>query len=449
MTNATRWTLAAGALVLAAALAAAPARGAEATYPLDDDPLTSPRTQWWRDAKFGMFIHWGIYAVPAGEWNGQPIKGIAEWIMHKAKIPVEAYAPLADRFHPVKFDADAWADLARDAGMRYMVITSKHHDGFSMFDSAHTDYDVVDATPWKHDPMKDLADACRARAIRFGFYHSIMDWYRPWQKEEMDRFTVFMKAQLEELVTRYGPLGVLWFDGEWIKEWDQARGRDLYAYVRGLQNDIVINNRVGKRKRDDGDYETPEQNIPKAKVEGRLWETCMTINGTWGYSKHDTRWKSTRDLVRKLIDIASKGGNFLLNVGPTAEGVIPEESAVRLREMGRWLKVNGEAVYGTTASPFAAPPFDGRCTVKGDTLYLHIFSWPDEGTLEVGGLPGTVSGIRALDGGVGFPGGSSTLTAEGGRVSLSRPARPDPYATVIAVDLRGGARSGRQARGAK
>jgi alpha-L-fucosidase len=420
------------ASILAAGLAAARA----ATDKFPDDPLTSPRTQWWREAKFGMFIHWGIYSVPAGEWKGQRVPGIAEWIMHRAKVPVEEYKPLAGRFNPVRFDARQWVNLAREAGMRYIVITSKHHDGFSMFDSKLTDYDVVEATPWKHDPMKDLAAACKEAGIRFCFYHSIMDWYRPWQGADMPKYTAFMKGQLKELVEQYGPLGILWFDGEWIKEWDQARGRDLYDYVRGLQGDLIVNNRVGKRKSDDGDYETPEQNIPREKVRGRLWETCMTINGTWGYSKYDENWKPTADLVRKLVDIVSKGGNFLLNVGPTAEGLIPEPSAHRLRQMGAWLKVNGEAIYGASASPFDKEPFDGRTTAKGDTLYLHVFAWPAEGPLVVRGLKGEVAGARALDPAVGFSGHSSAPSPEGTVLSLSRPARPDPYATVIAVRLK-------------
>ena len=425
-----RAALAAG--MLAAWLSAAPA----ATDALDDDPLTSPRTAWWREAKFGMFIHWGIYAAAAGEWKGQRVGGIAEWIMHRAKVPVEEYRQLAEQFKPLQFDARQWVGLAKDAGMRYIVITSKHHDGFSMFDSKLTDYDVVDATPWKQDPMKDLAGACRAAGIRFSFYYSIMDWYRPWQGNDMPKYGEFMRGQLRELLQQYGPLGVLWFDGEWIRPWDQAQGRDLYRYVRGLQPDLIVNNRVGKRKRDDGDYETPEQNIPKEKVRGRLWETCMTINDTWGYSRHDRNWKSTAGLVRTLVDIASKGGNLLLNVGPTAEGLVPEPSAQRLREMGAWLKTNGEAIYGTSASPFDQEPFDGRTTVKGSTMYLHVFNWPAEGALQVRGLTGAAAEVRALDPAVRFPGHSSTPSPEGTVLSLSRPAHPDPYATVIAVRLK-------------
>ncbi len=427
-------------LTLALAAALVPAVAGAATDKFSDDPLTSPRTAWWRQAKFGMFIHWGIYAVPAGEWKGGPVKGIAEWIMHKARIPVEEYEPLAKQFNPVKFDADAWAALAQAAGMKYLVITSKHHDGFSMFDSDRTTYDVVDATPWGRDPMAALSEACRKRNIKFCFYYSIMDWHHPDEDrsrpERFPGYERYMRGQVRELIEKYGPLGILWFDGQWIPQWNQEKGRDLYNYVRALQPSIIVNDRVGKRKEGDGDYRTPEQKIPAAAMEGQLWETCMTMNNTWGYSKHDQNWKSTADLVRKLIDIASKGGNFLLNVGPTAEGVIPEASVVRLKEMGAWMSKNGEAIYGTTRSPFAQYSFNGRCTTKGDTLYVHVFEWPREGTVEVRGLKGEVAGVRALDPAVGFPGHTSTLAGDGTVLNLSRPARPDPYATVIAVQLK-------------
>lgn len=426
-------------LILAlAALLAAGAGAATKQFP--DEPLTGPRTAWWREGKFGMFIHWGIYAVPAGEWKGEPVKGNAEWVMHQAGIPPEEYEPLARRFKPVKFDADEWAGLAQEAGMKYVVITAKHHDGFSMYDSALTEYDVVDATPWGKDPMRALSAACRERGIRFCFYYSIMDWHHPAaDRSHPARFPAYeeyMRGQVRELIEQYGPLGILWFDGQWIPQWSREKGRDLYNDVRALQPSIIINDRVGKRKEGDGDYRTPEQKIPAAAMEGQLWETCMTMNGTWGHSKHDDNWKSTADLVRKLIDIASKGGNFLLNVGPTAEGVIPAESVVRLRAIGAWMKTNSEAVYGTTRSPFEKHSFDGRCTVKGDTVYVHVFEWPKQGTVEVRGLQGEVAGVRPLDPSVGFPGYSNTVAAEGTVLNLSRPARPDPYATVIAVQLK-------------
>jgi len=301
--------------------------------PLDDDPLTSPRTEWFRQGKFGMFIHWGVYAVPAGVYQGKEVGGLGEWIMDKAKIPVPEYEKFARQFNPTRFDAREWVRLAKEAGMTYMVITSKHHDGFCLWDSKHTAYDIIDTTPFARDPLKELAHACREAGITLCFYHSIMDWHHPDAGgEAFPRYREHLKAQVKELIAGYGPLGILWFDGEWIKEWDEAQGADLYRFCRTLQPSLMVNNRVGKRKSTDGDYETPEQDIPAGAIKGRLWETCMTMNDTWGFKTNDQNWKSTTDLLRKLIDIASKGGNFLLNVGPTAEGLIPEPSRLAYHE---------------------------------------------------------------------------------------------------------------------
>jgi alpha-L-fucosidase len=277
-----------------------------------------------------------------------------------------------------------------------------------------------------------------------------MDWHHPdwgtrraWNDKatgtpDMDRYTAYMKAQLKELLTRYGPLGILWFDGEWIGSWTPERGRDLCNYVRGLQPDIIINNRVGKRGPTDGDYETPEQEIPAGAARGRLWETCMTINNSWGYNKNDRGWKSAEDLTRKLIDIASKGGNFLLNVGPTAEGTIPPESVERLEAMGKWLKTNGEAIYGTTAGPWKTwkvNPFDGRETVKGNTLYLHVFKWP-EGGLIINGIAGDFDRVELLDKGLGDVKCALNNNGNRGTITVLRPAMTDPTATVVAVRLK-------------
>lgn len=378
------------------------------------------RMQWWRQARFGMFIHWGLYAVPAGEWKGRKVPGIGEWIMHRARIPVKEYEQLASRFNPVKFNADEWVKLARSAGMKYIVITSKHHDGFCMWDSKITDYDIVDATPFRRDVLAELSEACRRQGIRLCFYHSIMDWHHPDaqgpfhpnyndRKRSNPNFSryaeSYMKPQLKELITNYGPLGVLWFDGEWIKDWTEPQGRDLYNYVRGLQQDIIINNRVGKGRKGmegiskgeeyAGDFGTPEQRIPATGLAGVDWETCMTMNKTWGYKSYDHRWKSTEELLFKLVDITSKGGNFLLNVGPTDEGLIPQPSVERLAAMGRWMDKNGESIYGTTASPLGKLPW-GRCTAKPGKLYLHIFDWPKDGKLEVPILRNKVKKVYLL-----------------------------------------------------
>ena len=414
-----------------------------AVFPPEAEQERGRRMAWWREAKFGMFIHWGVYAVPAGTYKGGRVKGIGEWIMHRGKIPIPEYEKFAREFNPVKFNADEWARIAAGAGMKYMVITSKHHDGFCMWDSEATGYDIVDATPFTRDPLEELARACGKQGIRFCFYHSIMDWHHPDAKgPNFARYRdSYMKPQLRELLTGYGPIGILWFDGEWIGEWTEPQGKDLYAFCRGLQPGIIVNNRVGKGRRGmagtsaegaAGDYATPEQQIP-GKALGVDWETCMTMNGTWGYKSYDHNWKSTTDLLRKLVDVASKGGNFLLNVGPTAEGLIPEPSIERLREMGRWLEVNGESIYGTKLSPFRRLGW-GRCTVKPGKLFLHVFDWPGGGVLEVPGLRNRTK--RAY-----------LLAARRKRLNISRnedgvsirvPSRaPDPIDTVVVLEIEG------------
>ncbi len=365
------------------------------------------RMAWWRDARFGMFIHWGLYAVPAGTYNGKRVDDIGEWIMNNGKIPVKEYEKYADQFNPIGFNADEWVRRAKNAGMKYIVITSKHHDGFCLWDSKVTNYDVMDATPFKRDILKELAAACKKRGVRLCFYHSIMDWHHPdaqapfypnyndtsKSNPNFDRYVdTYLKPQIAELITNYGPLGVLWFDGEWIKDWTEPKGKDMYAYIRGLQPSILINNRVGKGRQgmeglsksneDAGDFGTPEQQIPPTGLPGLDWETCMTINDTWGFKSYDENWKSTEELVRNLADIASKGGNFLLNVGPTPEGLFPRPIERRLEEIGKWMAVNRESIYGTTASPIGKPEW-GRCTAKGNKLYLHVFNWPADGKLLV------------------------------------------------------------------
>jgi alpha-L-fucosidase len=365
------------------------------------------RMQWWRQARFGMFIHWGVYSIPAGTYKGKQIPGIGEWIMEHGDIPVADYEKFAKQFNPVNFNADQWVQIAKNAGMKYIVITSKHHDGFCLWDSKVSDYDIMDTAPFKRDILKELSVACKKHGIRLCFYHSIMDWHHPDAQEpfypsynddsrtnpDFSRYVkTYLKPQLRELITNYGPLGVMWFDGEWIKDWTEQQGIDLYNYVRSLQPDIIINNRVGKGRKSmqgmtkegyfAGDFGTPEQEIPPTGLPGVDWETCMTMNDTWGFKSYDHNWKSVQDLIRKLADIASKGGNFLLNVGPTAEGLIPEASVERLAAIGEWMAKNSESIYGTSASPFERLPW-GRCTAKPGRLYLHVFDWPKNGELQV------------------------------------------------------------------
>jgi len=366
------------------------------------------RMEWWRDARFGLFIHWGLYAIPAGEWNGKT--NYAEWIRNQAEIPIDEYDKFVGQFNPVKFDADKWVSTAKNAGMKYIVITSKHHDGFCLFDSKFTDYDVM-STPFKRDILKDLSEACRNEGIKLCFYYSIMDWHHPdylpgrdWENRssegaDFDGYIQHMKNQLKELVINYGDIGILWFDGEWENTWNEERGIDLYNYVRSLQPDIIVNNRVDPNRGGlegfapegvtMGDFGTPEQQIPSTGLPGIDWESCMTMNDHWGYNKNDKNFKSTKDILQMLADIASKGGNYLLNVGPTSEGIFPAESVEILSEVGSWMKVNGESIYGTSSSLFNSLEW-GRCTQKkigeNTRLYLHVFNWSQNGRLVIPGI---------------------------------------------------------------
>ncbi len=375
---------------------------------LPADPLTESREafdermEWWRDATFGMFIHWGPYAVPAGVHDGKDIEGIGEWIMDKASIPVAEYEKYSQRFNPTAFDADEWVRIAKEAGMKYIIITSKHHDGFCLWDSEVSAYDVMDFSPIKRDLLGELKHACDKHDVVLGFYHSIMDWHHPdaqaphfptynngkKSNPNFDRYIEsYLKPQLRELITRYDP-AVLWFDGEWIPEWTHEHGQELYSFVRGLKPDIIINNRVDKGRqgmkgmnREDrlyaGDFGTPEQEILEG-VSDFDWEACMTMNDTWGFKSRDHNWKSAETLVHQLVDVAAKGGNYLLNVGPTAEGLIPAPSVERLTAVGLWLKTNGEAVFGAQRlehfkendTIFLTRSKDGRAT------YAMLTEWP-------------------------------------------------------------------------
>lgn len=407
------------------------------------------RTRWWHEAKFGMFIHWGVYAVPADATDLQGRKTIAEWYMSNKQMQVRDYEMFAHQFNPVQFNAREWVRMAKEAGMKYIVITSKHHDGFCMFDTKLTDYNIVKATPFGRDPMKELAEECKRQGVRLCFYYSIMDWHhpdylprRPWERNlrpaqgaDLNRYIDFMKGQLRELLTNYGPIGVLWFDGGWEHNAQELRSAEVNAFIRSLQPSILINDRNHFPE----DFSTPEQTIPAGALPGgRLWETCMTINDTWGYAKNDTNWKSAEDLIRKLCDIAHKGGNFLLNVGPTAEGTFPQPIVERLQRIGQWMKVNGKSIYGTTQSPFRKLSLDGRCTQKGNTLYLHVFEWGD-GDLRLEGLETKVLSARALLGNEPLRVRTERADAEGGYtvVYISKPKRLDPAATVIELRLAG------------
>jgi len=431
---------------------------------------TDKRMAWWREARFGMFIHWGVYAVPAGTYNGQKINRIGEWIMNRGKIPVADYQAFAKQFNPVKYDAEAWVKMAKDAGMKYIVITAKHHDGFALFDSKASKWDMVDATPYGKDLIKPLAEACRKYGIKLGLYYShAQDWNNPggaaarkvakegWDNPDSARIDAYTLAnsghwdpaqttktmseyidevavpQVKELLTNYGDVAVLW--------WDTPTGMtDEYAEkfqkVLALQPNIITNDRL-KRPNFPGDYKTPEQRIPDLKeLDGKDWETCMTMNETWGYKSYADKWKSSETMIRNLIDIASKGGNYLLNVGPKADGEFPIQSIESLKAIGAWMKVNGESIYATKASPLAPLPW-GRCTRKekngNTTLYLSVFEWPKDGNLVVPGLKNKITSAKLLADGKAV----KTKTDEMGLVITLPEKASDPVATVIKLELKG------------
>jgi alpha-L-fucosidase len=437
---------------------AAPADTTATNYLNETPAQRDARLKWWSEARFGMFIHWGVYSVPAGVWDGNT--NYAEWFLEQTHMPVSQYEKFADQFNPTNFNALAWVRAAKAAGVKYIVITSKHHDGFAMYRSNLSDWGIK-RTPFQRDPLKELAAACRAEGIKFCLYYTIMDWHspdwgirRPWNDvaakygpPNMDRFEDYMKGQLKELLTGYGPIGLLWFDGNWESPWTAQRGAEIYNYVRSLQPAVIVNNRVGKPENTPGggfaktgtvgDYGTPEQTIPPTGFgPGVYWESCMTMNDHWGYNRDDQNWKSTETLVHNLIDCSSKGGNFLLNVGPTSAGVIPAPSLERLKEIGAWMKVNGVAIYGTSASPFKRLPW-GRCTTqthgKNTTLYLHVWNWPADGQLLVPGLENKIK--------------SATLLATGQKLKTSRtnedvvidvPAQaPDAISSTIVLKIKG------------
>jgi len=350
------------------------------------DPQRERRLEWFREAKYGLFIHWGLYAIPAGEWNGRAVPGLGEWIMFRTPVRVREYERLASRFNPVKFNADDWVRLAKDAGMKYIVITSKHHDGFALFASKVSQYNVVDATPFKRDILKELADACARQGMRLGFYYSqAQDWHEPngagntWdfgpdEKKDFDQY-LHAKAepQVRELLTGYGPVALIWFDTPRLMTADRAqRFTDI---VRSLQPNTLIDGRLGA----EGDYRSTGDNVIPPDVQGEAWETPATINHTWGFRKDDTDWKSPGQIAFKLVDIVSKGGNYLLNVGPTADGIIPEASQDALRTVGRWLQINGEAVYGAGPTPFGdefgEPSRSGAKDLRGDPLVYSQSDW--------------------------------------------------------------------------
>lgn len=426
------------------------------------------RMAWFNNARFGMFIHWGLYSQPAGIWKGKEIPGMGEWIQNREKIPVSDYEPLQKTFNPTDYSPEAWVLAAKQAGMKYIIITTKHHDGFVLYDSKFTDWDMG-GTPYKKDLLKPLAEACRKHGLKICWYHSIMDWHhphygdkdiQPWRgnatiaKPEMEKYVTYMKNQLHELLTNYGDISIVWFDGEWEGSWTHEMGKDLYNYCRTLQPNTIINNRVdngrsgmaGMTKKGDyaGDYGTPEQEIPKTGFGPRTyWESCMTMNDTWGFKKSDHKWKSPEKLIHNLVDISSKGGNFLLNVGPTAKGAIPSASMDRLKTIGQWMDINSQSIHGTQANPFPSISWNGRCTMKVDNnsdtqLFFHLFEWPKDGKLNIPELQNPIQAVSIL--------GQKTdnllpVSGKPGNWSIQLPeaptTSPENICTVVKVSIKG------------
>jgi len=433
----------ASALILATASVLAP----NAKAGTESEPANEDRTQWFRDARFGMFIHWGVYAVPAGEWEGETIRGIGEWIMRFRKIPVEKYKSYAPDFTAEHYDPGFWADLAQKAGMKYVVITSKHHDGFALYDSAVSDWDVM-ASGAKRDLLSPLADAVRARGMKFGLYYSqSQDWVHPggatsgnignvWDPAQKGDYDEYLKTialpQAREIIERYNP-AILWWDTPQQMTPERVAP---FAALMAEHPHIINNNRLGEGFA--GDTMTPEQHIPPRGFPGKMFEVCMTMNDTWGYKKNDQNWKSPQRLIQMLSDIASKGGNLLLNIGPRADGTIPQESIDRLRDIARWMDVNSQAIHATQASPFPRRLPWGRVTQKagetgGTTLYAHVWEWPADGKILLPTLQELPSTGVILANGMAV---TAERTPDGVVVHLPGQA-PDPDVSVAKLDFPG------------
>ncbi|HVU33821.1 MAG TPA: alpha-L-fucosidase [Opitutaceae bacterium] len=428
-----------------------PATVATGLVRLEPAEKVTQRLAWWEDARFGMFIHWGLYSQWGCHYpdkNGNLLNGYSEHMMLRLRIPLAKYAKIADVFNPTCFDADQWVRIAKDAGMRYLVITAKHHDGFAMFDSPSSDYNIVKRTPFGRDVVKELAAACHREGLRFGVYYSLgRDWQDPdvptkngyrsntWDypdeayKDFAKYFERKVKPQVRELLTQYGPIAVLWFDTP--EEIAPAESKELMQLVHQLQPECIVNQRVGNRY---GDYRVEEQNIPKSALHDP-WETCMTLNRHWGYFYGDEDYKPASVVIRHLIDVVSKNGNFLLNVGPTGEGVIPPPAIADLRQVGRWLHVNGEAIYGAKGTSMEQPAW-GRITQKtsrqGTTFYLHVFDWPANGQLVVQGLSQPVSTALLLATGSVL----STRRSNHDLIVSVPPQAPDAVSTTIVLNCR-------------
>jgi alpha-L-fucosidase len=428
------------------------------------------RMQWWRESRFGMFVHWGLYSGLAGTWKGNSVgkRGGMEWIQQRVHVDTWEYAHEAvPLFRPKEGFAREWAKLARQAGCRYVVFTSKHHDGFCLFDSQYTTYDAHDLIG--RDLCREIVDAVRSEGLKVGFYHSVIDWHHPqydyFKADQLphplkgkpspngprnhDIYVDYLHHQARELFSNYGTLDIIWWD--YSKKGNEGpfwKSDELMSMARSLQPAIISNNRLyhipnierddsvdrlKKWKPEQGDFTTPEQTIPSTGIPGVDWEVCMTMNTTWGYSDHDHAWKSPETLIRNLVDIVSKGGNYLLNIGPKGDGSIPQESIDSMRAVGRWMDTNGEAIYGTTASPFERPDW-GRFTKKPGKLYAHVFQWPQDGILQV--PIGRINVTRAYL--LADPDKTSLKTEKQSNALLIHVPRqaPDKIASVVVIEYR-------------
>ena len=409
----------------------------------------SERTAWFEEARFGMFIHWGLYSAAGGYWPPDPDTGkkydqhYAEWIKAWAKVPEPEYGKsLKPLFTPGEGVIQSWAELARDAGMKYAVLTTKHHDGYTLFNST-APYSVqnektggTNISPPGRDLVREYTEAFRAAGLVPGYYYSLIDWQHP----AGEAYTKYLHHHLDELASNYGEAGVLWVDFSSAKTQGSYWGtRAILENWHAKQPAAIYNNRFWDNLENDfGDFFTPEKYVPPTGHPGRLFEVCHTMNESFGFSYHDQKWKSARDILILLTDIASKGGNLLLNVGPDRYGRIPEPAVAALREAGRWMHHHGEAIYGTRAGPFTRTPFDGRCTVADrggkHTLYLHLHRWPESGLIRLAGLTTPVAGARLLG-----PSPADLNVVSDGAPIIHLPSSPpkDSLLPVVAVALDG------------
>lgn len=376
-------------LIIAACLPAVAPESSNARSQYQPTPENLEARRWFQDAKFGLFIHWGVYSV----------KGDGEWVMNDKKIPISEYENLPAQFNPTEFDPVEWVALAKAAGMKYITITSKHHDGFAMFDSKISDWDIVDRTPYKKDVMKMLADECHKQGIKLFFYYSQLDWHHPdyfprgrtgltaGRPESGDwvKYIDYMDGQLKELLTNYGPIGGVWFDGMWDSPKAEWRLEQTYKLIHSLQPAALVGSNHHLKPFPGEDFQMFEKDLPGQKTSGfnadsevgdLPLETCETINGAWGYNANDRRFKSTKDLIHYLVKAAGYNANFLLNVGPMPSGKIQPEFADRLKQVGAWLEKNGATIYGTRGGPLTPRPW-GVTTQKGNKVYLHVLNWQD------------------------------------------------------------------------